>query len=262
MKIDLERCPIAEYFPDEMDNLEMFFSNGKKEFWRFDECKKLGIDSCVIFFPRHFDKLKNIYSKCKLVYEFKSASTVSPVYLYDNRVLIAMCPLGGPASANLMEELIYAGITKFIGTGSCGAITNINLDQFFIPVKAIRDEGVSYHYIKPSKYIETNKKACNAIEKVLRMNKDAYTKGIVWTTDAIYRETPMRIAKRLSDGACGVEMETASLAAVAKAKGVIYGCLLYYTDYNNGKSWETRFYDKYELREKVIKYAVDAVLSL
>lgn len=258
MKVDIKECPIAEYYSDSMDNLFMFFSNGKKEFWRFDKVKKLGINKCILFFPRDFTKLKSIYSKCKLIYQFKSASSVSPIFLYNNQVLIALCPLGGAASVNLMEELMFVGITEFIGIGSCGAIVPVNYDEFLVPDKAIRDEGSSYHYLPPSRFVETNNELNVKIEKVLQINNARYKKATVWTTDAIYRETPKRIEARKADGAIAVEMEVASLSAVAKAKGVKYASILYYSDYNNGSLWNTRIYDKYILREKLIKYALQA----
>lgn len=257
--MEKETMPLGEFYDDDMINLSMFFSNGKKEFWRFDKIRKKGIDKCVFFFPRDFRKLKNIYSKCRLVYQFKSASTISPVYLYKNKVLIALCPLGGPAAANLMEELIFAGITKFVGTGSCGAIKDIDLDRFFIATRAIRDEGTSYHYLPASKYVETSPVIFEALKKVLSKHHEKFDAGTIWTTDAMYRETPKRIAQRLKDGATCVDMEDASLSAVAKARGVDYGCLLYYSDYNSGKEWKTRIYDKFALREKIINYAVETL---
>lgn len=258
----VNNAPITEFFDDEATSLNMFFSNGKKEFWKFDEVKKLGIDKCLFFFPRHFENLKGIKRKCKLVYEFMSASTISPVYLYDKKVLIALCPLGGAAATNLMEELIFVGIKHFVGTGSCGAIQNIDLDQFFVPYRAIRDEGTSYHYLPPKRFVGTSSNIDAALEKALRKHEKNYTVGVVWTTDAIYRETQKRIFARLKDGAIGVDMETASLAAVAEQKKVDYGCLLYFSDYNNGSLWKSRFYDKIKLRNDVINIAVDALLSL
>lgn len=259
--MNLYDCPILEQFEDESTSLDMFFSNGKKEFWKFDKVKKLGIDKCVIFLPRDFRKITDIYSKCKLIYQFKAASSISPVYLYDNKILIALCPLGGPAAANLMEELIYVGIRQFVGVGSCGAISDVDITEYFVPDRAIRDEGTSYHYLAPSRYVKTSSGLVDKITSVLNKHNEAYTLGTVWTTDAMYRETPKKIDKRLKDGAIAVEMETASLCAVAKAKNAEYACLLYYSDHNNGLQWKSRLYDKFEIRKEVIIYAVEALLN-
>ncbi len=258
-----ESYPITEFFSDKVPNLEAFFANGKKEFWMFDGIKKMGIDKCVFFFPRHFEELKNITKKCELVYEFKSASTISPIYLYDNKVLIALAPLGGPAVANLMEELIYVGIKYFIGTGTCGAIVPIeNYDTYLIPKLAIRDEGVSYHYLPASRTVGTSTLLQNSLKSTLKAHGEKFVSGTVWTTDALYRESPECIAARKSEGATGVEMETASLAAVAKARKVEYACLLYYSDYNDGITWETRIYDRVPIREEIINLSVEALLNI
>lgn len=261
---DFYDCPILEQFDDKLTNLSMFLGNGKKALWNFDQIREKKIDRCVMFFPREFKKLTKIYKKCKLIYEFKSASSISPVYLYDDKVLIALSPLGGPAAANLMEELIFVGIKYFIGVGSCGAIkdANIDPDQYFVPDLAIREEGVSYHYLPPSRFVETSTKLNAAITKTLDKHDEAHFSGIVWSTDAMYRETPARIKARIADGALACEMETASLAAIAKAKKLHYSCILYYSDYNNGKLWHTRIYDKYQLREELVNYAIEAVLSI
>ncbi len=259
--INLNDYPILEQFDDDASSLNMFFSNGKKEFYKFEKIKEQGIDKCIIFLPRDFGKLTQIYNKCELVYEFKAASSVSPVYLYDNKILIALCPLGGPAAANLMEELIFVGIKEFIGVGSCGAVSDVNIDEYFVPDRAIRDEGTSYHYLPASRYVETSKTLTDKLLKVLAKYNEAFVVGTVWTTDAMYRETPKKVEQRLKDGAIGVEMETASLCAVAKAKGVKYACLLYYSDHNNGKSWQSRFYDKFLIRTEIINYAAEALLS-
>lgn len=260
MEIDIKDCPIAEFYDDEMNNLFMFFSNGKKEFWRFDKVKEKGINKCILFLARDFNELKNVYDKCELIYKFKSASSISPVYLYDNKVLIALCPLGGAASINLMEELMYVGVTQFIGIGSCGAIIPVDFNELLVPCKSIRDEGSSYHYLPPSRYVETSKMLNEKILRVLTKHKKNFKTSTVWTTDAIYRETPKRINARIKDGAVGVEMECASLSAVAKAKNVHYATLLYYSDYNNGAQWDTRIYDKFELRKEMVDLAVEALL--
>lgn len=42
---------------------------------------------------------------------------------------------------------------------------------FLIPTIALRDEGASYHYVAPSRYIDMNKQALEAIEKTLKQKK-------------------------------------------------------------------------------------------
>ena len=261
----LARAPILEWDDDHAEEAKnYFFADGKKDFGAFKEMKKLGINKCLIFYPRAFNECTEIFNKCKKIYDFKSASTISPVYLYDNKILIAMGPLGDSASANLMEELDFVGITKFIACGSCGCIVDdVDIeDLFFIPTTAIRDEGVSYHYVPANRYIETNKKVNKALETILHKYNQPYITGCTWTIDSLYRETPNRTARRRKEGAIGVEMECAALAAVAEHNGLEFGELLYFTDKVGAQSWKWRRYDKVQLRTHLLKICIDALMIL
>ena len=261
----IKNAPILEWDDDDAsDAKEYFFAQGKKNFDAFDEIQKRGIDKCIIFYPRSFDECLTIYNKCVKIYDFKSASTISPVYLYDNRIIIALCPLGGPASANLIEELGFVGINKFIACGSCGCIVdNLEIDDlFFIPTTAIRDEGLSYHYVPASRYIETTKRVNDALELALHKFNQPYVTGTTWTIDAMYRETAKRTARRIKEGAISVEMECASLAAVAHYNNYEFGELLYFTDKVMGKKWKWRRYNKVELRTKLLEICISAINSL
>ena len=71
---------------------------------------------------------------------------------------LCAAPLGAPAAAQLMDFLISCGCRKIISTGSCGVLTNLAENEFLIPVKALRDEGTSYHYLPASRSIELDKK--------------------------------------------------------------------------------------------------------
>lgn len=257
-------APILEFDYDESSvSKEKFFNQGKKEFWRFNKVKALSVDKCIIYLPRAFELLESIKCDCELIYEFKSASTISPVYLYKNEVLIALSPLGGPAATNLMEELHFIGIKKFIALGSCGSLSDkFDANKIIIPTSAIRDEGVSYHYLPASRYVETSERINKALEEKLNKHKIPYTSARVWTIDAIYRETPNRIARRYEEGAIAVEMECASLAAVAKHKGIDFGQILYVSDTIKGIDWQLRRYDKVKLRTELLKVCIETIRSL
>ena len=60
--------------------------------------------------------------------------------------------------------------------------------MFLVPVKALRDEGTSYHYAPPSRFMETNEKARKAIEKTIVQHNMKYQEVITWSTDGFFRE--------------------------------------------------------------------------
>ena len=66
-----------------------------------------------------------------------------------------------------------------------------------------------------------------------------------WTTDAPYRETQFTIDVRRADGCLTIEMEAASLMAVAQFRKVLLGQILYASDDLSGENrykrgWQSR----------------------
>lgn len=263
-KIKISDAPILEWDSDAAtESKNYFFSQGKKPFENFKKVRELCVNKCIIFFPRDFEKCTPIYKKCEKIYEFKSASSISPIYLYDNKLLIALCPLGGPASANLIEELEYIGIETFLACGSCGCLSeDVDIDGlFFVPDNAIRDEGLSYHYMPASRLVCTNKELNKHLTKTLEHHQTPFVTGTVWTIDSMYRETPNRIKRRKQEGAIGVDMECASLASVAVYNNLTFSSLFYFTDTIGSSSWQWRIYDKIKLRTELLNICIEALLS-
>jgi uridine phosphorylase len=177
------------------------------------------------------------------------------------------CPLGlvggfvgAAGSAALLEELIASGFNKFIVCGGAGVLQkDVQVGHLVIPYSAVRDEGVSYHYIEPSREIECNPDAVMAIERVLYQEKIPYIKAKTWTTDAIFRETEAKIAKRAAEGCVTVEMEAAAFFAVSKFRNVLLGQILYGGDDLSGVKWDKRSWIS---RESIRANLVDLCLRI
>ncbi|NLU53364.1 MAG: nucleoside phosphorylase [Clostridiaceae bacterium] len=168
--------------------------------------------------------------------------------------------VGAAGSAALLEELIASGFKKFIVCGGAGVLKkDIQVGHLVLPYSAVRDEGVSYHYIEPSREIECNPEAIMAIERILNREKIPYIKAKTWTTDAIFRETNAKIAKRVSEGCVTVEMEAAAFFAVAKCRNVLLGQILYGGDDLSGIEWDHR---SWVSREKIRANLVDLCLKI
>ena len=147
--------------------------------------------------------------------------------------------MGGPATASIMEELHCRGVKKFIFFGSCGELTsNLKKGAFIIPTSAYRDEGTSYHYIPSSDFIEveTYKKLAMIFDK----HNIKYELTKTWTTDALYKETVNKTKDRIALGCKVVEMECASIMAVAKARNIDMYQFLYTDDTLDGNAWNLR----------------------
>lgn len=145
-------------------------------------------------------------------------------------LLLCRAPLGGSAAVQLMDFLLGHGVQSVIAAGSCGALAPLPENAFLVPKKALRDEGTSYHYLHPERYVETDPGVRKLIETVLTEKGLTYAECTTWTTDGFYRETEDMVAYRREEGCLTVEMECASLAACAQFRGAAFGQLLYTAD--------------------------------
>ena len=165
--------------------------------------------------------------------EFVSATKTYPVYVMTyngEEVCLAQAPVGSAAAAQFLDWLIGYGVKQIISTGTCGVLVDMPENVFLIPTRALRDEGASYHYVAPSRYIEVDRRALTAIETVLRQASIPYQEVMTWSTDGFYRETPDKVAYRIEEGCSVVEMECAALAAVAQLRDAVWGLLLFTAD--------------------------------
>ena len=185
--------------------------------------------------------------------EFVSATKIYPVYVMEHQgeeICLAQAPVGSAAAAQFMDWLIGYGVKQIISSGTCGVLVDMKENVFLIPTRALRDEGVSYHYVAPSRYIDMNKLALGAIERTLKQKKIPYEEVMTWSTDGFYRETPDKVAYRIEEGCRVVEMECASLAAVAQLRGAVWGLLLFTadsladSDNYNQRNWGSEAFDK------------------
>ena len=189
-----------------------------------------------------------------------------PVYEldYGDRRLAVVSPgVGAPAAAARLEHMIALGCRKFIACGGAGTLDSaIAVGQIVVPDSAIRDEGTSYHYLKPAREVAPTPRALTAIEAELRENNHEYLPGKTWTTDAVYRETRARMNRRRREGCLVVEMEAAAFFAVARFRGVECAQILYGGDSLAGRRWNPRGWNRHAMRERLFHLAAEACSRL
>lgn len=204
--------------------------------------EKFQTDKLVItFFPEVMDRLAE---DGQIVLE-RTIPGENPVPIYrfteEPDVLLTLGQVGCPACAGNLDEFHAMGVTKVMFCGGGGVLDrNIEVGQLLLVDGAIRDEGFSYHYLPPSRVVYTDPAVTEKVRRYLDENRVPYLRGLVWTTDAIFRETPDRIARRKEEGAKIVEMEQAGCIAVAQFRGFVYGALIYGGDDLSGEEWSNR----------------------
>ena len=200
---------------------------------------KFDTDKMIItFFPEVVQKLLDREE----IFEELVIPGENPVPIYrfteDPEVLLTLGQVGCPACAGNLDLFHAMGITKVMFCGGGGVLDrNIEVGQILVVDGAIRDEGFSYQYIAPSRVIRTDQETKEKIINYLKENDIPYLQGLTWTTDAIFRETPERIALRKEEGAKIVEMEQAGCIAVARFRHFSYGALIYGGDDLSGEEW-------------------------
>ena len=194
----------------------------------------------ITFFPEVIDKL---LEEGKINLE-RTIGGENPVLIYhfpDDDVLITLGFVGCPACAGNLDLFNAMGIKKVMFCGGGGVLDkDIEVGQILVVEGAIRDEGFSYHYIEPSRYIYTDPETTNKIARYLEEISVSYIRGLTWTTDAIFRETSDKIAKRKYEGAKIVEMEQAGCIAVSQFRNFEYGALIYGGDDVSQDEWSNR----------------------
>jgi len=201
----------------------------------------------------------------KIAGTFLSITKKFPIYVLNYKgqeIALCQAPVGAAASTQILDWLIGYGAKKIIATGSCGVLTDVAENSFLIPVRALRDEGTSYHYLPPSRYIDLNQYVLHNIQRGLKERGIPYSECVTWTTDGFYRETKDMVTYRKQEGCTVVDMECAALAACAQFRGVEFGQLLFTADsLANLDAHDKREWGRGSM-EKALKLSMDLVLEL
>ena len=103
--------------------------------------------------------------------------------------------IGGPYAVLVSEQLRAAGAKVIVGLTSAGRIApSLPLPSIVVVDEAVRDEGTSLHYVSASSSVETPSPGLvDVMAQELTALCVPVTRGVVWTTDAQYRETPYQL---------------------------------------------------------------------
>jgi uridine phosphorylase len=129
--------------------------------------------------------------------------------------------IGAPVAAAVMEELVALGCRRFVSIGTAGTLRpDLAVGELVVCDRSIRDEGTSYHYQPAAKFAYPAAGLTAGLRAALERRGRRPVVGASWTTDAVYRETVEEARAYQAEGVAVVEMEAASLFAVAAYRGV------------------------------------------
>ena len=252
-----EEYPILEFDDTRVAKIEPSLSHKKTE----------GYEYCVITFFREVLESMEKEGRIKAVKYLDCETVDIPIYEMEHmgkKVHLSLGYVGAAGSAAFLEELVAIGFNKFIVCGGAGVLRrDIAVGHLVVPVSAVRDEGVSYHYLAPAREVECNPEVVAKIEEHFNKYGIAYIKARTWTTDAFYRETEKKVELRKAEGCVTVEMEAAAFFAVAKFRNVKLGQILYGGDDLSGADWDNRkWHNRDDIRKNLVDISIKICISL
>lgn len=165
--------------------------------------------------------------------------------------------IGAPYAVMLLETLIAWGVTKIIFFGWCGAVSpEVKIGDIIVPTAAMIDEGTSRHYgVNEGECVASSGRIVEKIQKRLTKDGLSYHAGVIWSTDAIYRETPEKVADYQKKDVLAVEMELSALFTIGRYRGIDVGGVLVVSDELSSYKWHPGFNDGNfkQSRQKVIR---------
>ncbi len=168
-----------------------------------------------------------------------------------------------PDSAIIAEILCAGKVEYIIRAGSCGALDEkIKVGDIVLATGCVRGDGVTPYYVEEDFKTVCEKTATEALEKASAANGAALHKGLMWTTDALLRETRELVEKVRREGAIAVDMVSSALLTIAQINGVKASSIAAVSD--NLITGELGFMnpDYYEAEAKVVQICLDAVAAL
>lgn len=146
--------------------------------------------------------------------------------------------IGAPVTATVAENVIAAGAEAVVMLGGCAALQpHLPPDAAVLPTDAIRDEGVSHHYLPSDEPVTATEELVDELDETLSRAGFDTPRGTTWTTSAMYRETIPEIERYREAGVVSLCMESAAFWAVSQYRGADAATVHEIGDYLTPDDW-------------------------
>ena len=223
---------------------------------------QLGPDALMVMLHR---ELKHLVRKAGAVEVAFSSTPLHKLYRTKKApgqaITLAGPFIGAPHAVIGLERLIVLGAKRILVLGWCGSLQpDLKVGDLVIPDRAISEEGTSQLYPLPNGAPRSDSELNRMLERSLEGPDLTFTKGEIWTIDAIYRETPEKVKAYREKGVLAVEMEISALLTVAAYRSVSLTGLLVVSDELSDLKWRPGFSNP--LLKKNTRLAGELLLQL
>ena len=136
-----------------------------------------------------------------------------------------------PDTAITTEILCGAGAEALIRIGSCGSLQdNIKIGDLVIVTGALRGDGTSRYYVAENFSTIAHGDIVSALKQAAEDLKVRYHLGWIFTTDALFQETPELIQQLNEQNISSIDMVTSTFLTIAQVRGKKAGAVLAVSD--------------------------------
>ena len=141
---------------------------------------------------------------------------------------------GGRYSADtaITTELLCAGgVETLVRVGSCGSLQEtVKLGDIVIATGAVRGDGASPRYVPQDFATHAHPRVVEALARAADSLKVPVHHGRVFTTDALFRETPELLSELERQQITAIDMVTSAFLTVAQVRNARAGAILAVSD--------------------------------
>jgi uridine phosphorylase len=136
-----------------------------------------------------------------------------------------------PDTAMTTEILCAAGVEWLIRIGSCGSLQDhVKIGDLVIVTGAIRGEGTTSYYVPRNFSTVADPEIVNALRQAAETLKMRYHLGWIFTTDALFQETPALIQELNQQQVSSIDMVTSTFLTIAQLRNKKAGAILAVSD--------------------------------
>jgi len=136
-----------------------------------------------------------------------------------------------PDTAITTEILCGAGAQSLIRVGSCGSLQeNVKIGDLVIVTGALRGEGTSRYYVAENFSTVAHRDVINALKAAAESLNARHHLGWIFTTDALFQETPELIQQLNEQNVSSIDMVTSTFLTIAQVRGKKAGAVLAVSD--------------------------------
>lgn len=136
-----------------------------------------------------------------------------------------------PDTAMTTEILCAGGVESLFRIGSCGSLQeDIRIGDLLIVTGALRGEGTTSYYVPRNFSTLSHPEITRALTEAAKSLKVRYHLGRVFTTDALFQETPDLIEELEQQKVSGIDMVTSAFLTVAQVRHKKAGAILAVSD--------------------------------